>query len=281
MSWLIVTPARNEADRLPALAASLARQEPGLVGLWVVVDDGSTDGTAESIPSGLPFPVRVVARANSGGLRGGSAFAAFFFGVSAGLNDLPDAERVMKLDADVVLADDHLARLSAVPLSVGLVAGRMDQAGGERGRADYTRGPFKAYNRAALAALERLPIALGYDVMDEVCLRAAGLEVQVVPEASATVTRRTGSSEGWLQGRRRAGVVSRWTGYDPFYFLLRLVRYSVRPPYVVGSLVIFCSWLTAGSGPYPSTLKRAHRTEQRRRLRSAAGSPHQLARNRS
>lgn len=272
MSWLVVTPARNEADRLPVLAASLTRQQPGVVGQWVIVDDGSSDGTAESIPADLPFPVHIVRRDNSGGMRGGSPFSAFLAGAQEGLQLLPDTERVLKLDADVVIADDYLAELAAMPLDVGLVGGFLDQPG-EEARPGHVRGALKAYNRAAFDLLLTVQPALGYDVLDEVLLRSKGMEVVVVPTARATVSRVTGSSEGVLSGRRRAGVVSRWSGYHPLYFALRLLRYAVRPPYVVGSVVMFWSWLTAGAGPYPAELRAAQRREQVALMRRALSAP--------
>ena len=46
LSYAVVTPARNERTNLPRLAACLVEQtvQPSA---WVIVDDGSTDGTAE------------------------------------------------------------------------------------------------------------------------------------------------------------------------------------------------------------------------------------------
>jgi glycosyltransferase involved in cell wall biosynthesis len=269
MTWLIVTPARNEADRLPELARSLARQRPGVVGLWVVVDDGSTDGTHASIPAELPFPVHVLIRTNTGGLAGGSAFGAWMAGAHEGLRLLPDAQRVLKLDADIQLADDYLDHLAQVPHEVGLIAGQMLGGRRERGRAGTTRGGLKAYNRAAFDAIQRMPIAVGFDTMDEVCIRQAGLEVRVVSEAKATVTRRTGASEGVLRGHRRLGMVTRWTGYHPLYFAAKLLRYAARKPVGVGAMVMLWSWVTAGRGPYPEDLRRAQRAEQVELMRSA------------
>ncbi|HET7312398.1 MAG TPA: glycosyltransferase family A protein [Mycobacteriales bacterium] len=268
MSWVVVTPARNEADRIGRVAASLAAQTVDLVGLWVVVDDGSTDGTADAVPAGLPFPVEIVRRENSGGLSGGSAFRAFWAGAEAGLSRLPDAERVMKLDADAMLEPDYFSRLVEGCGDAALVAGRVDEPGNQS-RPDYTRGVLKAYDRAAIELLRELPVALGYDVMDEVLLRLSGLDVRCVPDAVARVSRRTGSSEGDLDGRRRAGRVARWTGFHPLYFLARLGRYAVRHPYGIGSIVMLWAYLTAGPGPYAATLKAAHRAEQVSRMRSA------------
>jgi glycosyltransferase involved in cell wall biosynthesis len=269
MSFLIVTPARDEAARLPSLAASLQAQREGTVGHWVIVDDGSTDGTADCLPD-LPFPVTVVRRDNSGGLGGGSAFAAWRFGVERGLGLLPQPERIMKLDADLVLDEGHLAALEGRPESLiaGVVRGPR-----EVHRSDYTRGPLKAYTLSAYGIVRELPAAVGFDVMDEVALRAAGFTVAVVPEARATVTRLTGSSEGLLRGRYRGGIVSRWTGYAPLYFILRLVRHLVRKPVGVGSVAMLLGYIRAGRGPWPAGLKRALRAEQHARLRAMIRAP--------
>ena len=268
MSWLVVTPARNEADRLPAVARALAEQRRQVIGLWVVVDDGSTDGTADAVPRNLPFQVHVLRRDNSGGLLGASEFAAFLAGAETGLQLLPDADRVMKLDADVLLAPDYFDVLAPVAGAAALVSGRVEQRG-ESTRGDFTRGALKAYSRAGFDIIRDLPVALGWDVLDEVALRLAGYDVAVVPAAIATVSRRTGSSEGVLAGRRRAGVVSRWTGYHWAYFGLRLARFAFRRPFVIGSVAMAYSWATAGAGPFSAELRRAKRSSQVSRLRNA------------
>ena len=274
MSWLVVTPARNEAAHLPELARTLAAQETQPVGLWVVVDDGSTDGTATSVDwAALPFPVRVLTRDGStSGLTHGGAFAAFYAGADLGLELLPDAERVLKLDADVRLAPDYFTELARVPLGVALIGGVIDQAG-EREHRHHVRGPLKAYNRDAFAIVRGLPAAVGHDVMDEVALRAAGLEVRSVPTAKATVARTTTSSEGLLRGRVRNGKVTRWTGYHPLYVVLRLVRYALRRPVVVGAGAMAWGYVTAGASPFPTALRVAHRREQAVRLRQLLRHP--------
>jgi glycosyltransferase involved in cell wall biosynthesis len=273
MSWLVVTPARNEADRLPLLAESLRRQQPGIIGTWVVVDDGSSDGTGACARSlHMPFPVHVLERRNDGGLSKGSAFGSFLAGAEYGLRLLPSPDRVLKLDADVVLADGYLGALAAVPLSVGLVGGEgRDRP--ERALDHHVRGSLKAYSRAAFDLVATLPPATGFDVLDEVLLRAHGHQVQVVASARATVTRRTGTSEGLLEGRRRGGMVARWTGYHPAYFLLRLARYALRRPVAAGALAMAAGYITAPPSPFPADLRRGNRAEQAARMRAIARHP--------
>jgi hypothetical protein len=135
------------------------------------------------------------------------------------------------------------------------------------------RGALKAYDRSAFEVVRALPIALGLDLIDEVALRANGMRVQVVTTARATESRRTGSSEGMLEGRHRTGIVARWTGYHPAYFALRLLRHAFRRPYVVGAVAMARGYLTAGPSPYDEQLRRSHRQEQAARLRRLARHP--------
>jgi glycosyltransferase involved in cell wall biosynthesis len=271
--WLLVTPARNERDRLPQLAASLAAQTVQPLGLWVIVDDGSDDGTAECVdPADMPFDVAVLQRSNTGGLLGASERVAFGDGVAFGLGKLPDAERILKIDADLVLAPDHFAALTQIPADVGVIGGVIADVA-DRSLSHHVRGGLRAYNRAAWEISDSIPVALGWDVLDEVAIRAAGLSIRVVPDAIATSARRTGTSEGVLRGRRRAGVVARWTGYHPAYFALRLLRYAAKRPIGIGALVMLWAYVRAGTGPFAPELKRAQRAEQTARLRALARSP--------
>ena len=268
MSWLVVTPARNEATRLPELAASLRAQSAQPVGLWVIVDDGSSDATATCVDAtSVPFPVTVLSLPASPGIKNGGAFSAFLRGALAGLAELPAADRVMKLDADIVLAVDYFQVLleSLGGGDVGLIGGVID-GWREREQRHHVRGALKSYNRAAFELVRRLEPALGFDAVDEVAIRAAGLPVLRVDGAMATTTRRTGVSTGLMAGRVRGGIVARWSGYHPLYFACRLVRYLGRRPFLLGAAAMLWGYLEAGPGPFPVEIRRHHRAEQLHRL---------------
>jgi hypothetical protein len=130
----------------------------------------------------------------------------------------------------------------------------------------HVPGPVKAYSWAGYCALQSLPRTVGFDVMDEVALRRAGFRVTVRAEAGFAMARDIGASEGRLAGRRRNGMVCRYTGYDLTYFLLHMLRYSVRRPYVVGSLAMLYGYCSAPPSPYADDLRQAHRLEQRAKL---------------
>ncbi len=85
----------------------------------MVVDDGSTDGTAERFAEAdTEDMATVLSKSNTGGLMGGSEFRAWRFGVESALPHKPYSH-VMKLDADVRLAPDYLERI--VPRASGKV----------------------------------------------------------------------------------------------------------------------------------------------------------------
>src|SRR5919199_2718859 len=189
--WLIVTPCRNEADNLQGLHLSLRSQRNMPSHLWVIVDDGSTDDTsliAEQVASQHPNAI-VVRRANSGGLSGGSAYKAWQFGVEQGLRYLTGTTPsvVMKLDADVRLGVDYFDQLKGHERS-GAFGGFM-QGRRHREQTLHIPGPVKAYSWAGYLCLDELPRTVGFDVVDEVLLRARGFQTQVVPRASFTMAR--------------------------------------------------------------------------------------------
>ncbi|OLB73826.1 MAG: hypothetical protein AUI14_25160 [Actinobacteria bacterium 13_2_20CM_2_71_6] len=112
----VVVPAYNEKHNIAAVVRSLARGDhPGGIEV-LVVDDGSTDGTADIVRA-LALPnVRVVSTSNAG------KPSALNTGVALARHDL-----VVLVDADTVVAPDAVGRLVQpfADLTVGAVAGNV------------------------------------------------------------------------------------------------------------------------------------------------------------
>ena len=103
MTLLIVTPMFNEIDNVAGLVDTIRGQRFKDFD-WVIVDDGSTDGTADRIAEvDTENIATVLSKTNTGGLLGGSEFRAWRFGVDKTL-PLKPYSHVMKLDADARLA---------------------------------------------------------------------------------------------------------------------------------------------------------------------------------
>ena len=116
LSYAIITPARNEAENLRRLTESVEGQSAPPM-RWVIVDDGSTDETADvgrDLAARLPWvaamtsPAAARGDALTRGRSGGRDVVAFEAGV-ASLDETPDV--IVKLDADVSLAPDYFQRL--------------------------------------------------------------------------------------------------------------------------------------------------------------------------
>ena len=266
-SLLIVTPARNESSNIQKLAQSLSAQTSSSVLLWVIVNDGSTDETL-SIAENLvvPFPKVVINRLREGSLITGAAFAAWWQGVDSGLALVPHVKFVMKLDADVCLETNYFERLflNLDQTKLGVLGGVIK--GMQREQKTYVPGPVKMYSRIGLSKVRELPIATGFDVMDEILCRSIGLRVEVVSEAKFLMNRQIGHSQGLLHGRFRNGVVCRWIGYDKVYFVLHAIRYVFRKPYFFGSIWMLIGFMRGGKGPYSLNLRKLHATIQREKI---------------
>ena len=271
---LIVTPARNEAKNLPMLFDSIKNQVflPHLT--WVIVDDGSTDDTVKvSQEFKPPFRVVVLKREQKGKLISGAAFSAWWYGIDVGMNLESNFTHVMKLDADVSLNETYFQQLFSEENSqdVDLIGGVI--SGFSREQTSYVPGPVKLYSIRAIELLRHLPVATGFDVMDEVFCRENGLIISVVKSAKFTMNREIGHSQGLLHGRYRNGLVCKWVGYAPEYFALHCFRYLFRRPFIFGSFAMFYGFATADKGPYPPQLRKAHRELQRARLKTLLKNP--------
>ncbi len=264
---LIVTPARNEAKNLPLLFESIILQVwlPPIT--WVIVDDGSSDETLEiSQKMEAPFEILVLRREKKGSLISGAAYSAWWHGIDFGIDLERNFTHIMKLDADVSLDHEYFQELFSEENSqeVDIIGGVI--SGFSREQSSYVPGPVKLYSSRAIESLRQLPVATGFDVMDEVLCRQKGMQIKVVKSAKFSMNRKIGHSQGLLHGRYRNGLVCKWVGYAPEYFALHCFRYLFRRPFIFGSLFMFYGFVAADKGPYPRQLRSAHRALQRGRL---------------
>jgi len=271
---IIVTPAHNEADNIENLAVNLASLKLNFELKWIVVDDNSSDGTSQALRrTSFGMSAELVTASTSGRLIEGAAFAAWNIGIRRAYEIAPDFTHLMKLDADVILDSEYFLALEPLFLDkmIGILGGVIVRGGREQNL--HVPGPVKIYSRACLEGLQQLPLKPGFDVMDEVVAGTLGFKVVVDSKAKIFLNRRIGGSQGALHGRRRNGLICRWVGYDPLYFLLHLARYVFRKPYIFGSLWMGFGFLTAGPSPYSHELRKIYAESQRRKLKKFLSNP--------
>jgi biofilm PGA synthesis N-glycosyltransferase PgaC len=241
LGYALVTPARDEESNLRRLAASLLGQTIRPLA-WVVVDDGSIDGTAALVGSLAEEHgwISVIAAPTDGGqlVDGrlmGRDVAAFQAGLAA-LTEQPDV--VLKLDADVSLLPDFfehlLAAFDADP-RLGIAGGACFELenGAWRERwvtGDHVRGATRAYRWECLQDVQPLEPRLGWDGIDEVIAATRGWHTRSLRTLPFFHHRMVGQRDGMRRAFRDQGSTAYYMGYRPSYLVARaLFRMRVAP----------------------------------------------------
>lgn len=278
-TYAIISPVRDEADCLSRTAAALAAQTHRPV-QWVLVDDGSTDGTstiARSLTAEHDWITVVEMDGAHKRARGAAVVRAFEKGRSR-LRTVPAI--TVKLDCDLFLPAHYFAWVCetfARDPRAGVVGGVLLIPGpsGWRpdGAAHHVGGPIKAYRTECLEDIGGLRASMGWDGIDEYAATARGWRVHVLTELSVLHYKPRGSKQPWYQARWEEGRGNAYMGYLPAFMLLRAVfRMAAEQPPLVGGLVLGAGFVHARlSGAEQVDDERALaalRAEQRARIKA-------------
>jgi poly-beta-1,6-N-acetyl-D-glucosamine synthase len=278
-SYVAISPVKDEARHLRRTAEAMLAQthRPQR---WVIVDDGSTDGTFEiAAEYAAAHDWIVVQRSRAGGRRerGAPIVRAFNQGLAT-LEARPSF--VVKLDGDLFFSSHYFAWVAATFQArprAGVVGGVvLINKGGEwtleRMDRRTVHGAIKSYRYECLEDLGGLPESMGWDGIDEYGARARGWSVEVLSELHVLHYKTRGSAQPWTTARWEEGRGARYMGYRPSAVALRAgYRMLVEQPPVLGGIVLalgFC-WGTLTRAPQAdATARRQLRAEQRGMLRA-------------
>jgi glycosyltransferase involved in cell wall biosynthesis len=272
-----VTPARNEAQNLHRLAASLAQQTV-MPSEWVIVDDGSTDGTwetAEELARRAPW-VRVLASPGPSDLEGplgegrrtGRDIVAFKAGVDA-LRARPDV--VVKLDADVSFAPDYFERLLGEMIrdtSLGITGGVCWELRGGEWRpyhvtGGHVRGATRAYRWACFEDVSPLEEQIGWDGVDEIKARLRGWTTRSIDDLAFYHHRNLGTRDGARGAWELQGELAHYMGHRPWYVLMRALFRSRHEPSAIWMVPAYARCVWHRTQRYPdAAVRRYVRSQQ-------------------
>ncbi len=245
MKYVVVTAARDEAGYIEHTIKSLTSQTVKPI-RWIIVDDGSTDGTVELVEAAAAQNdwITVIRRENRGFRSVGVGnYDALQEGFRAVANI--DHDFLSIVDADVDFAPTYFEELgikfSENP-KLGIGCGAViDILDGAFYKADIlpemTGGPLKCYRCQCWEEIGGLVRAASWDAID--CFKAMqlGWISQTFQEKSLNIShlRPTGSTQNSIfTGKKRRGAGMYFMGAHPVWVVASALRRFFEPPVAKG-----------------------------------------------
>jgi hypothetical protein len=281
-AYVLVTPVRNEL-------ATIARTLEAVTGQtrqpaeWVIVSDGSTDGTNAAVETAArahPW-IRLLALP----ARTGRSFAAVVHNTEAGIRALTmrDYRYLGLLDADVDLQRDYfetlVARFESNP-GLGLAGGVVIDPGRPkdllpRNRIDVP-GAVQMFRRECFECLGGLvPVPEGgWDCLTCAMARMHGFETRLMTDLVVDHLKpRNASQGGPLRRVFQLGVRDYALGYHPLFELVKCAGRIAAPPVALAALAHWFGYCFAAARRrrrvVPPAIVSHVRKEQRDRLERA------------
>ncbi|MEM6675222.1 MAG: glycosyltransferase family A protein [Planctomycetota bacterium] len=278
--YVVITPARDEEDHIEGVVQSMVDQTVRPT-TWVIVNDGSTDRTAELLDRAAEGHdwIRAVHREDRGfRAAGGGVMEAFYAGLEAVEDD--DWEFLVKLDGDLQFENDYFERClrefekdPKLGVGGGVIKNRIgDQLVLERVPAFHVRGATKIYRRACWDAIEGLIAAPGWDTLDEVKANYLGWSSRSFDDVVLIQERFTGDAAGQWRNWVKNGKAAYITGYHPLFLMSKAGVRALRRPYLKASLGLVWGYFGAPlSGVKKGATKDVVRYVRQQQLRRLMG----------
>jgi biofilm PGA synthesis N-glycosyltransferase PgaC len=235
--YIAITPARDEEQFLPGLISSMAAQTR-LPQRWIIIDDGSADGTAQILDEAARQhrwiePIHLAR--NRPREAGGESVIMQFLPREA----WQGVDFIFRLDADLSFEPDFIELMLkefAVNPKLGIAGATLYEPVNDRWRevaefnSFHTRGATKMYSSACFAAIEPLEGCQGWDTIDEMRALMRGFKTQSFRHIRAYHHRPQGAAAGAWRGYFGKGQTAYYIGYSPIFLLARAARLAVTRP---------------------------------------------------
>jgi biofilm PGA synthesis N-glycosyltransferase PgaC len=277
--YAVISPVRNEAKFIERTIHAMTEQTVP-PSEWIIVDDGSTDETAEIADryardhSWLTLLHRDKREDKGDRQRGKGVIDTFYYGYDR--LACRDYGFVVKMDGDVSFEPTYfefLLRQFASDPKLGIAGGGLYEpvGGGNwelRSAPDHVSGPVKTYRRACFEEIGGLVSHLGWDGIDEWHALTLGWNVRSFGQLQVRHHRVMGKATGMLKSKIEQGYGAHYMGYHPLYTVARGISHIFRRPYFIGGTAMIAAQFTAWvqcqeQYPDPDVLLFVRRTQLR------------------
>jgi len=281
LSFIIVSPARNEAQFIELTLQSVVAQQHRPM-RWVIVSDGSTDGTDEIVAryAAQYSWIRLVQMPK----REKRDFAGKVHAFNAGYADMQDLDYdvVVSLDADISFDSEYfsflLEKLQA-DTSLGVVGTPFQETTGQVYdyrfvSIEHVSGACQVFRRKCFESIGGyLPVRGGsIDHIAVISARMKGWKTRTFTEKVCLHHRGMGTAQrSILSSKFKLGVKDYAVGNHALWELFRVAYQATRRPRGLGGLALGSGYISAAfrrnERPVPKELVKFHRQEQMHRLK--------------
>lgn len=284
--YVLITPARDEAAFIELTIRSVIRQTL-LPVKWVIVSDGSTDGTDDIVKKYIPeHPWIELVRMPERRDRSFSGKAYAFNRGYATLKGL-DYDVIANLDGDLSFAPGYfaflLAKMSEDP-SLGVAGTPFEEQPGEPFYdygivgLDHVSGACQLFRRQCFEEIGGyVPMKLGgIDYVALTSARMKGWKTRTFTEMASRHHRKMGTAQtGVLKSKYKLGLKDYVFGGHPLWEIFRACYQMTKKPLIVGGLALGTGYFLAAvrreERPISPEMIAFRRREQMRRLRKLVG----------
>ena len=287
-TYVVITPAYDEAALIERTIESVLAQTIRPL-KWIIVDDGSTDHTAEIVnryAARFDF-IECCHRVRQAGQ---TYYGSNVYAILQGYERLKDLnfDYLAVLDADVVLCPDYyeqIIRRFDTNRDLGIATGTyLEEIDGRMVEALIDRRSTpKALQVFRRACYERIGGYIpcrngGEDTCTEIMARMNGWQTWSFPEIRVIHRRRVGKGDGGrvLRARFRQGLSDYCVATHPLFMLAKSLRRCVKEkPHLLSGLARLCGfvygYLVREPRQIPVDARRYVRREQMKRLLASVG----------
>jgi glycosyltransferase involved in cell wall biosynthesis len=281
MTYVLITPARNEADYIELTIQSMIEQtQPPLK--WIIVSDGSTDGTDDIVKKYLPtYPWIELIRTPE---RKERHFAGKVMAFNAGYEKIKclSYDIIGNLDADLSFEKDYFEFLLAKfaqNTELG-VAGTPFVEDGKHydfrfASTDHVSGACQLFRKACFEEIGGyIPIkGGGIDWTAVTTARMKGWLTRTFIEKTCTHHRKIGTGDSSkLMAAFRYGQKNYYLGGHPLWHLSRCIFQMKNKPYIIGGILLLSgytwAYISRTERPISKELMTFYRAEQMQRLKN-------------
>lgn len=212
--YVIITPVKNEEVHFKPTIQSVINQElkPSK---WVIINDGSTDGTKELIDN-LAKEYNWIHPVHNEPREFRKPGGEFVLEKGFSVINVKDYDFIVKMDGDLSFKEDFFKKIfeefDKNP-KLGIASGvcyvkEGDSMVEEKHPVVHTRGPLKTYRTQCFIDIKGIEPELGWDTIDEMRANMLGWKTSTISNLKIHHLRKTQTAKGVLNGVRNVAAAS-------------------------------------------------------------------------